>query len=160
MKYLIPVACATLLAAVTQTVTVAGAHENHAHDFKAQIGARQGQFRLIAYNLGLLGSMAKGDIDYESEVAGTAASNLVAVSSLAQNHWPAGSDAMAIDGTRAEPMIWDDFDDFASKWQDFGAKAAELQAVAADGQAGLGPAIGALGETCKACHESYRTPDE
>lgn len=99
-------------------------------------------------------------MDYDAAAASAAADNIVAVSSLAQNHWPAGSDAMAIDATRAEPMIWDDLDDFAAKWQDFGTKAAELQAVAADGQAGLGPAVGAVGETCKACHESYRAPDE
>jgi len=73
--------------------------------------------------------------------------------------WPTGTDTMSITGTRAEPMIWDNLDDVLAKWSAFGDAAANLQTVAADGQAALGPALGEVGDACKACHDEYRAPE-
>jgi cytochrome c556 len=66
---------------------------------------------------------------------------------------------MAIDGTRAMPMIWENLDDVLAKWSGFGEAAAALQTVAATGQGALGPALGELGNACKACHDDYRAPE-
>ena len=128
-------------------------------DFSAELKARQGQFRIMAINLGILGGMAQGKMDYNADAAQAAADTLVAVSMIQHGPmWPAGSDNMALDSTRAQPNIWDANDDFLSKWSDFGTAAQAIQAAAAGGVEGLGPVMGQVGGTCKACHDTYRAP--
>ncbi|MEL6617480.1 MAG: cytochrome c [Pseudomonadota bacterium] len=130
-----------------------------AQDLEGAINARKGQFRIMAYNLGVLGGMAKGEIDYDQATAQAAADNLVAVSSLNQMvHWPAGTDNVARQDTRALPKIWDNLDDVVAKWNAFGTAATGMQAAAGDGAQAIGGAIGAVGGTCKACHDAYRGP--
>ncbi|MFP4043859.1 MAG: c-type cytochrome [Rhodosalinus sp.] len=130
-------------------------------DFEAQLKARQGQFRIMALNLGVLGGMAQGKIDYDAERAQAAADTLVAVSNIDQSlHWPEGSDSMTLDGTRAEPSIWDDNADLLAKWSDFGEAAQEMQAAAGGGVEAIGPALQQVGGTCKACHDAHRTPED
>ncbi|HBM58317.1 MAG TPA: cytochrome C554, partial [Citreicella sp.] len=88
-----------------------------------------------------------------------AADTLVAVSTINQPPlWPEGSSEMDMDGTRAKAEIWDNMDDFASKWAGFGEAASAMQQVAATGQEAIGPAMGGLGGACKACHDTYRAP--
>ncbi len=130
-----------------------------AQDYSANLKARQGQFRIMALNLGILGGMAQGKIAYQAEAAQRAADTLVAVSHIDPGPlWPEGSDSMSIDGTRAMPSIWDENADFLAKWGAFGDAAAGMQKVAATGQEALGPAIGKLGGACKACHDKHRAP--
>lgn len=129
--------------------------------FDNQLKARQGQFRLIALNIGVLGGMARGNIPYDAETAQAAADNLVTVSAINQGTmWPDGSDSMSIDGTRAMPSIWEDNADFLEKWGAVATAAEGLAAVAGDGQAALGPALGPMGATCKSCHEAHREPED
>lgn len=128
-------------------------------DYSAQLAARQGQFRIMALNIGIVGNMARGNTEYDAAMAQLAADNLVAISTVNQTpHWPEGSDNMAIDNTRALPAIWDNQDDFLSKWQAFGAAAQGLQAVAGDGLEALQAAVGPVGGACGACHDDYRQP--
>ncbi|MFD1508735.1 c-type cytochrome [Lacimonas salitolerans] len=150
-----------------KTMTIAGltaacllATPSFAQDFSAELKARQGQFRIMALNLGIIGSMAQGQREYDAEAAQSAADTLVAVSMIQQGpHWPEGSDDMSIDGTRAQPSIWEDMDDFSSKWADFGEAAQAMQASVANGQEALGPLMGEIGGTCKACHDNHRAPE-
>ena len=128
-------------------------------DFSAQLKARQGQFRIMAINLGILGDMAQGKTEYNAEAAQAAADTLGAVSQIQQGPmWPAGSDNMAIEGTRAQPTIWDQNADFLSKWAGFGEGALAVQAAASGGVESLGPAMGQIGGACKACHDPHRAP--
>jgi cytochrome c556 len=124
------------------------------------VKARQGQFNIMALNLGILGGMARGTVDYDAEAAQAAADSLVAVASLGQAPmWPAGTDAMSIDGTRAQPAIWENLDDVLAKWAAFGDAAGKMAEAAGTGREALGPNLGALGGTCKACHDTYRAPE-
>ena len=128
-------------------------------DLSGNVKARQGQFRIMAINLGILGDMAQGKTEYDAEAAQAAADTLVAVSTINQPPlWPEGSSEMDMDGTRAKAEIWDNRDDFASKWAGFGEAASAMQQVAATGQEAIGPAMGGLGGACKACHDTYRAP--
>jgi cytochrome c556 len=131
-----------------------------AQDFEAELKARQGQFRIMALNLGILGGMAQGKIDYDAEQAQAAADSLVAVTTVHQTLlWPEGSDAMMLEGTRAEPSIWDDNADFLAKWSDLGEAAQAMQAAAGQGREAIGPALQQVGGACKACHDAHRTPE-
>jgi len=128
-------------------------------DYSGQQKARQGQFRILAINLGTLGDMAQGKTEYDAEAAQSAADSLVAVSMIHQPPlWPEGSSAADLDGTRAKAEIWEDWEDFTSKWADLGEAAAAMQTAASGGTEAIGPAMGALGGACKACHDSYRAP--
>jgi len=130
-----------------------------AQDFGTQLKARQGQFNIMQINLGILGNMAQGRTEYDAEAAQAAADTLAAVSMIQQApHWPEGSDNASIEGTRAQPNIWENLDDFVSKWGDFGTAAQSAQAVVGDGLEALGPAVGGIGGACQACHETYRAP--
>ncbi|WP_299924680.1 cytochrome c [uncultured Pelagimonas sp.] len=123
------------------------------------VKARQGQFNLMALNLGILGGMAKGQVDYTAEAAQAAADNLVAVSMIHQPAlWPEGTDTMSIDGTRAQPNLWENIDDVMAKWGAFGEAAKAMQAAAGQGKDQIGPNMGALGASCKGCHDTYRAP--
>ena len=145
-----------LLAATAAGLLATGAY---AQGLPAEVKARQGQFRIMAINLGILGAMAKGEVEYTAEAAQAAADSLVGVSMVNQVPlWPAGTDSMALDGTRAMPAIWDNLPDVVAKWQAFGAAATELQAVAGTGVEAIGPMLGKIGGTCKACHDAYREP--
>ena len=131
----------------------------YAQDYSGQLKARQGQFRILAINLGILGSMAKGETEYDAGAAQAAADSIVAVSMINQGPlWPEGSDEMGMDGTRAKVTIWENNADFVAKWGALGTAAQALQAAASGGQAGLGAAVGGLGGTCQACHEAHRAP--
>ncbi|SIS88122.1 Cytochrome c556 [Roseivivax lentus] len=144
---------------VLSTLCTALALPAMAQDFSAQLKARQGQFRILAINLGIIGDMAKGEAEYDAEAAQSAADSIVAVSMINQGPlWPQGSSEMDLEGTRAKAEIWDNLPDVLSKWDDLGTQAANLQQVAATGQEALGPALGTLGGTCKACHDEYRAP--
>ncbi|MDK3016264.1 c-type cytochrome [Pseudodonghicola flavimaris] len=128
-----------------------------AQDFSAPLKARQGQFRIIALNLGILGGMAQGKIAYDADAAQRAADSLAAVSQIDPAPlWPEDSDNEMTEGTRALPAIWTDHDGFLDKWATFGTAAAGMQSVAANGQEALGPAMGPLGASCKGCHATYR----
>lgn len=130
-----------------------------AQDHSGPLKARQGQFRILAINLGTLGDMAQGKTEYDAEAAQAAADSLVAVSMIHQPPlWPEGSSEMEIDGTRAKAEIWDDWEDFAAKWGALGEAATAMQAAAGNGAEAIGPAMGGLGGACKACHDSYRAP--
>jgi cytochrome c556 len=130
-----------------------------AQDFKSEKKARQGQMHLISLNLGILGKMAKGQIEYDPVQAQLAADSLVAISNIQQAPlWPAGSDNTGTDGTRALPIMWDKYDDVAADWATFGEKALVMQTAASNGAEALGPALGQVGGTCKSCHEAFRAP--
>ena len=128
-------------------------------DVTPAVEARQGQFKLYAFNVGPMAQMAQGAIEYDAEVAETAAANLAALVSVDQARlWPEGSDSETIEGTRALPGIWGDLEDFASKFSDLQMAVAELEGAAGEDVDALRGALGPVGAACSACHEDYRAP--
>ena len=126
-------------------------------DENPAIEQRQGQFKLFVHNFGLMGGMAQGRMDYDANMAQTAADNLFHLTRHDQSRlWPEGTDSMSVDGTRANPAIWDDLDDFVMKFTALQAAAEDLQAVAGDGLDEMRAGFGPVGQACQACHEVYR----
>ena len=121
------------------------------------VGARQGQFKLYAHNFGVLGGMAQGRMDYNAEMAQTAADNLFHLTRVDQGHlWPEGTDSFSTDGTRANPAIWENLDDFVAKVTALQGAVENLQGVAGNGLDEMRAGVMAVGGTCQACHEAYR----
>lgn len=127
-----------------------------AQDMNA-VEARQGQFKLYGHNIAVLGGMAQGRMDYDAEMAQTAADNLFHLTRHDQSRlWPEGTDSSMVMETRAKAEIWENLDDFTAKFVALQEASAALQGVAGDGLEALRPAVGAVGASCGACHEDYR----
>ena len=147
----------TVSAAALGLVLAAGAA---LADVSPAVEARQGQFKLFAFNLGPMVQMAQGNIDYDAAVAETAAANLAALVSVDQGRlWPEGSDNETIEGTRALPEIWMDLEDFATKFADLQDSVANLDGAAGTDLDALRGTLGPVGAACSACHEDYRAPE-
>ncbi len=146
-----------LKAAIAATAMISGTVVYAQDDFSAQLKARQGQMRIMAINLGILGGMARGNIEYNADAAQAAADSLAGVAMINQGPlWPEGSGEDAINGTIALPAIWTDNAGFMERWAAFQDGAAALQAGASGGQAALGPLMGQIGGACQACHEKFQ----
>jgi cytochrome c556 len=131
-----------------------------AQDLPMPVQARQGQFKMMGLNIGVLVAMARGEADYDADRAQAAADNLVTLSSIDQSfHWPEGSDNMTLVGTRALPEIWDNLPDVLEKWGAFGAAADGLAAAAGEGLDPMRAALGPVGNSCSACHDDYRASE-
>jgi len=105
------------------------------------IKARQGLMQVYSFNLGMLSAMAKGEQDYDAELAVIAAENLSAAASMNTGPmWPQGSSNEDHE-TRALPEIWSTY---------------PLASVAGDGLDALKGGIGDVGKSCKGCHDDFR----
>lgn len=146
---------ATLAALLTLPAPVGAFHgvEKHA------IEARQSHMKLLAYNLRLLGDMARGIIDYDANAANAAASNLAAVARLSQaNYWINRSSNADVPGlTHALPSIISNHADRQAKINAL-ITAADAMARSAGTLRGVQTAIGAVGGACGSCHKVHRAP--
>ena len=87
-----------------------------------------------------------------------AATATIARHSAEAGHWfPAGT-GPELGKTGARPEIWQMPQDFAVKLRNFQVAARALDAAARSGDVGaIKVRYAAIGDTCKACHDSYRT---
>lgn len=124
---------------------------------ESAIKARQGLMRIYAHSLGILGGMAKGEVEYNADAAQTAADNLLAAATINQSAmWPQGTDAESMPGkTTALPAIWEKFPDIATKGKALVDAATTMQANAGSLD-GIRANIGAVGGSCGGCHKAYR----
>jgi cytochrome c556 len=121
------------------------------------VSARHAQMQMVGYHTGVLGGIAKGEVAYDSAVVDAAAQNLVALSGMKHaTLWIADTEQGAVEGSRAKPEIWTDRAGFEAKFEDLSTAAQSL--VGAADAAAVGAGMAALGESCKACHETYRGP--
>lgn len=158
MKILTTLACSAICCLAVTGIAISGGHASK--DIENAVKARKAQMQLYSFNLGLLGGMARGQIDYDADAAKAAASNLAALANLDQSRlWVPGSDTESFgDGTRALPKIWT----ADSKAGEIGAALAsasvEFAAAAGEGLESLRAGIGPVGKSCGDCHDTYRQP--
>jgi cytochrome c556 len=160
MKY---ISKAILLFVLAGILPIASADEKD-FPFASQINARQSGMTLYAYNLGLLGAMAKGSTPYDAKIATEAAHNLLSVSLMKNSTmWPAGSDIDApglANKTRAKNKIWSNFPEVGEKHQTLTENLTNMSLVAGDGVEAIRANIGSVGKACKGCHEQFRQEKE
>lgn len=126
------------------------------------VKARQGLFQVYAFNIGQLGAMAKGTVEYNAEAAQIAADNLMAAVSInGQAMWPEGSDNTGpMKGkTRAKPEAWTTWPAISKKQEALVTAVTALQPAAGQGLDALRGKIGDVGQSCKACHDDFRAKD-
>lgn len=132
-----------------------------AQDVNPNVHARQAFMDVMAYNLGQIGGMAQGRRPYDAGVAATAAANLDALAQVdIRPMFPAGTDDMSIDHTRALPAIWDNPEGFVQRIDALRAATATMRDAAGVDLASLQAAMRPLGAACGGCHQTFRTPQQ
>lgn len=122
------------------------------------IGARKAQMQLFAFNLGQLGAMAKGAVDYDAEIASAAAKNVAALAAMdAGAMWPQGTDSTSMPGkTRTKVEAWTTWPEIGKANDALVKASAEFAGVAGNGLDALRGGIGDVGKTCGGCHKVFR----
>jgi len=146
------------VAAATVAVLAAGAASVAASSPEGTeaIKARHETMESIGDAMGSLAAIAKKQAPFEAgvveEKGGAIADGLKKAAAL----FPEGSEKGDAE-TRAKPEIWADFADFELKMKKARANAEALKSVTEE--AAFAPALGKLGNSCKSCHEAYRSPE-
>lgn len=136
---------AVLTGAILSTAAIA-----HADVSNPAVAARMDAMKAIGGSMKTLGDMAKGATDFDAAAAQAALDTVAAKAAEV----PALFEAQETDPeSEAKPEIWTNWDDFVSKAQ---AMQAAAEGASIGSAADIGPAMGALGGTCKACHSDYR----
>jgi cytochrome c556 len=121
------------------------------------IKARQSVMILYGFHMGTLGAMAKGKIEYNAEAAAAAAKNIHLTTQLnTRAMWAPGTDNSVPalkDLTKAKPEAWSEWEKLSKIDSDFKAAAEKLAGTAGNGLDALRADLGAVGKTCKGCHE-------
>lgn len=137
------------------TATLAASHA--AGPSNKAVAARHAQMQVIGYSIGLLGGIAKGEMEFESSTVDSAAQNIALLAKLdTTTLWPEGTEQGATDGSRAKPEIWTNREGFNAAFADL--EQAATAVVGAADAAAVGAAMKDLGGACKACHEKFRGP--
>ncbi|MBT8434338.1 MAG: cytochrome c [Gammaproteobacteria bacterium] len=120
--------------------------------------ARQGEMQLRSFNVGPLFGMAKGKMDYNAELASKLANNLKTQLDLDMGRaWKQGTANDAYPGkTTALPEIWTTYPEIADYGKKYAKAINELAAVAGNGADALKSKMGAVGKSCKGCHDEFR----
>ncbi len=132
----------------------------HAADPEDAIEYRQSALRVLAWQLGPMGDMAQGNIDYDEEVFATRAANLAAAANLPWEGFMEGTlqgDGHGAD-TDALAKIGDEWNGFRERQETFQQESATLLQMVDDGEEfnALRRQVGAVANSCKGCHDDYR----
>ncbi len=115
---------------------------------------RKGAFFVMGQHFSRIGAMAQGRVPFD---AAAATANAEIVQTLSALPFTAFLDGTDRGDTRALPKIWTEraqFDAGAKKMQEEVAKL--VTAAKANDLEQLKAAFGATGQSCKACHDTYR----
>ncbi|MFW6191768.1 MAG: c-type cytochrome [Thiohalospira sp.] len=143
------------LVAATALVGASGAlAQQKDEDF---VKYRQGAFQTIAWHFGPLAGMAKGDIDFDAELAQRNAERLAQLASMPWEGFEGGPHDAGDGRTQAKEAIWEEMDKFEGGADKFQQEVDKLAEVAQQGELGpLRQQVGAVGDTCKKCHDNFK----
>ena len=142
MRRLASVLCAGLLAA-SQGVRADG---------EAEADYRHYVMEAVGGHMQAMATILKKQVHLEDFPSHARA--MAGLAGVAPGVFPEGS---LTDKSKALAAIWENPEDFRQAMERFVAAAKELDAAAQTGEMGqMGPALGALGDACKGCHDSYK----
>jgi len=117
---------------------------------------RQALYKVVAGNFGPLAQSAQGKLELSPAAARKHADRLAAIADFTRDAYP---DISREGKTKAKAGIWTERAEFEKLLDDFNSAARALAAVTA--KAGASPedfkaAVGAVGNSCKGCHDKFR----
>ena len=117
---------------------------------------RQSIFQLVKSNIGPLGAMAKGKAPIDEAVIAKNAMRMEQLSLMISDYFVADTRGSGVK-THALDKVWENTEDFAQKTKDFTLATQALQTIIENKDtANYRKGIGAVGATCKACHDDYK----
>ena len=117
------------------------------------IKARRTAMGNVREAMKVLGGMATGEVPFDAAAVKKQAGVVGASFKAAQTQFVPGSEKGDLE-TGARPEIWSDRAGFDAAMKAAIDAAAALEATTTE--AAFKPALGALGKTCKGCHDGYR----
>jgi cytochrome c556 len=116
---------------------------------------RQSAFTVMANHVGRIGAMAAGRAPFDAKAAAESAHIVNTLAALPFAGFGAGTDKGM--PNRAKPEIWSDAAKFKAAGDKMVAEVAKLDAAAKSGSLdAIKAAMGAVGGSCKACHDDFR----
>lgn len=115
---------------------------------------RKSALTVMSNHFGRIGAMANGRVPFDAKVAAESAAIVETMSKLPWEGFVAGTDKGE---TRALPAIWTEQAKFKERSEKLQAETTKLNAAAKTGNLdAIKTAFGAVGQSCKACHDAYR----
>lgn len=145
----------TLLNAFSGSLFAASAEERA----QTAIDTRQGLLKVVASYFGPIVGMARGQIPFDAAVVEKNAGKIAQLTPMLEDVFAKDTRESGLQ-SGAKDGIWEDMADFKSKASTTTERAIALAAAASQGKGPTMKAFGALGGSCKNCHESYREKDE
>ena len=144
------------LAAALLALVLAGSAQAQFKSPEDAIKYRQSALRVMSNHFGRLAAMAQGKVPYDPKVAGENADVVVVLAKLPFTAFAEGTDMDA--PSHAKPEVWKETPRFNEAAEKLQAAVAKLPAAARSGDlAQLKAAVGATGQSCKACHDHFRS---
>ena len=138
---------AVVLNLLSATATAAGKPE-HAVTY------RQGIMSAMAWNVGPLGKMIKGDVTFDAERFAFLAARAALLAPMALEGFTPDTAEVK---SEAKPELWTHIDDFKKRLKDLETASAELAKVAKVGdEAKMRVQFGDTVKICKGCHDEYQ----
>ncbi|HEY4540776.1 MAG TPA: cytochrome c [Noviherbaspirillum sp.] len=117
------------------------------------IDYRQSAFSVMAAHMGRVGAVVKGERPYDKAAVEADVAVIEMMSKLPWHAFVPGSEA----NSKAKPEVWQQPDKFRAAADKLQAEVQKLSAAARSGDQGqLRTAFGAVGQSCKACHDNFR----
>jgi cytochrome c556 len=137
---------ATVMAALPLTASAQFAKKEDA------IKYRQSAFALMGNHMGRIAAVTKGEVPFNAADVQKSAQLIATLSEL-----PWAAFGPGTEGGKAKPAIWKETDKVKAGADKFMKAAADLNTAAKSGNLEqIKKAFGATGQTCKACHDSYK----
>lgn len=147
----------------TALVSTSAAQEGPSPEEQAAnaTATRQAVFKLLGFNMGAIGAMARGRIDFDAAIAERNARRIAALAPMIPEVFAAMDTREFEVETEALPIIWDNMDEFAGNAQKLVDAANTFADIAAGGdqEATMG-GLRAFGGTCGNCHDSFREDND
>lgn len=116
---------------------------------------RQGAFTIMGNHMARIGAMAQGRTPFDAKVAADNAAIVLTVARLPFGAFGEGTDKGMPHRAKAE--IWKDNAKFKAAAEKMIGEVTKLEAAAKAGNLdGMRSAFGAVGASCKACHDDFR----
>lgn len=137
---------ATVMASIPLTASAQFAKKEDA------IKYRQSAFALMGNHMARIGAVAKGEVPFNAAEVQKSAQLIATLSEL-----PWAAFGPGTEGGKANPAIWKEGDKVKAGADKLMKATADLNAAAKSGNLEqIKKAFGATGQTCKACHDSYK----
>jgi cytochrome c556 len=116
---------------------------------------RQSAFTVMANHFGRIAAMAQGRVPFDAKVAAENADIVLTMSKLPYQAFGEGTDKGL--PQRAKPEVWKEQPKFKAAAEKMQAEVVKLDAAAKTGNLdAIKAAVGAVGGSCKACHDDFR----